>query len=75
MMSSWFLKIFQQAIRCNGPKNIIKNMKNWVVVQWKCVKDQLEQGEGSKLVQITKFTWESKPTSPIQNSIHVQFRI
>jgi hypothetical protein len=28
MMSSWFLKIFQQAIRCNGPETITKNMTN-----------------------------------------------
>jgi hypothetical protein len=75
MMSSWLLKIFQHAIRCNGPANAIKNMKNWVVISWICGEDQLAQREGSKLVQIAEFTWESLPISPIQNSIRVQFRI
>jgi hypothetical protein len=28
MLSSWLLKIFQQAIRCNMPENIMKNMTN-----------------------------------------------
>jgi hypothetical protein len=31
-------------------KNIIKNMKNWVVISWICGEDQLAQGEGNKLV-------------------------
>jgi hypothetical protein len=74
-MSSWFLKIFQQAIRCNGPENIIKNMTNWVMISWICAEDQLAQGESSKLVQIDEFTWESQPTSPIRNLIRVQFGI
>jgi hypothetical protein len=74
-MSSWFLKIFQQAIRCNGLENIIKNITNQVVISWKCGEDQLAQGEDSKLVQIAEFTWESQPTSPIQNSIRLQFEI
>jgi hypothetical protein len=69
MMSSWFLQIFQQAIRNNGPENIIKNMTNWVVISWICGKDQVARGEGSKLVQIAEFTWESHPTIPIRNSI------
>jgi hypothetical protein len=56
-MSSWFLKIFQQAIRCNVPENIIKNMTNWVVISWIHGEHQLAQGEGSKLVQIAEFTW------------------
>jgi hypothetical protein len=82
-MSSWLLKIFQQAIRCNGLENIMKNMTNWVVIPRICGEDQLAQGEGSKLawgegsklVQIAEFTWESQLTSPIQNSIRVQFGI
>jgi hypothetical protein len=75
MMSPWLLKIFQQAIRCNGAKNIIKNMVNWVVISWICGEEQLAQGEDSKLVQIAEFTWESQPTCPIQNPIRVQLRI
>jgi hypothetical protein len=35
------------------------------------IEDQLAQREGSKLVQITEFTWEIQPTSPIHNSIRV----
>jgi hypothetical protein len=74
-MSSWLLKIFQQAIICSGPENIMKNMKNWVVISCVCGEDQLAQREGSTFVQIAEFTWESQPTSPIQNSIQVQFGI
>jgi hypothetical protein len=66
-MSSWLLKIFQQAIRSNGEENIIKKMKNLVVISRICGEDQLAQGEGSKLVQIAEFTWETHP--------EVQFRI
>jgi hypothetical protein len=55
-MSSWLLKIFQQVIRCNRLENIIKNMTNWVVISWIYGEGQLAQGEGSKLVQIAKFT-------------------
>jgi hypothetical protein len=40
-------------------------MKNWVVNSWICGEDQLAQGEGSELVQIAEFTWESQSTSPI----------
>jgi hypothetical protein len=75
IMSSWLLKIFQQAIRSNVPENIIKNMTNWVVISWICGKDQLARGEGSKVVQIAEFTWGSHPTSPIRNSIRVQYGI
>jgi hypothetical protein len=50
-------------------------MTNWVVISWICGEDRLTQGEGSKLVQIAKFTWESQPTIPIQKSIRVQFGI
>jgi hypothetical protein len=32
-------------------------------------------GESSKLVRIAEFIWESQATSPIHNSIRVQFRI
>jgi hypothetical protein len=75
LMSSWLLKIFLQAIRCNKPENIMKNMTNWVVISWIYGEDQLAHREGSKLVQLDDFTWESQPTSPIQNSIQVQFEI
>jgi hypothetical protein len=50
-------------------------MTNWFVSSWRCGEDQLAQGEGSKLVQIAEFTWESQSTSPIRISIRVQFAI
>jgi hypothetical protein len=37
LMSSWHLKIFQQAIRCNRPEDII----NWIVISWIYGEDQL----------------------------------
>jgi hypothetical protein len=55
-------------------ENIIKNMTNWVVSSARCGEDQLAQGEGSKLVQIAKFTWESRPTSPIRNPGEVDLK-
>jgi hypothetical protein len=45
--------------------SITKNMTNWAVSSWRYGEDQLIQGEGSKLIQIVEFTWESQPTSPI----------
>jgi hypothetical protein len=50
-------------------------MINWIVISRICGECQLAQREGSKLVQIDKFTWESQPTSTIRNSIQVQFGI
>jgi hypothetical protein len=47
----------------------MKNMTNRVVIPRICGEDQLAHGEGSKLVQIAEFIWESQPTNPIRNSI------
>jgi hypothetical protein len=50
-------------------------MTNRVVIPRICGEDQLAHGEGSKLVQIAEFIWESQPTNPIRNSIRVKFGI
>jgi hypothetical protein len=38
------------------PENIIKDMRNWVVISWICGEDQIAHGEGSKLIEIAVFT-------------------
>jgi hypothetical protein len=70
-MSSYFRKIFHQAIRCNRQVIIIKNTRNWVVISWICGEDQLAQGEGSKLIHLPNLHGR---VSPIRNPGEVNLK-